>query len=286
MAGAAGVARGATFGLSDQVLTKTGAVDKETLAKLQRYNPNISMAGEIGGAIAPLLLTGGTSAGASAAKTGLAIGKAARAAGAMPIATAKAGLAIERGLAGTGAGFFRSTLAKGAGAAAEGALYGAGHIVSEEALGDTELTAEHVIGSIGLAALVGGAVGSGFGVAESAVKLGSRKGFEALKKKLDRKGVETAGTVSENLERQAKQQAFKFLNGTRSKVEKLKRGPGTDELEEEIGEALLRPRQELNGDSILSKNGSLQDTYESIQHIKDISGKRIGESLEGELHVK
>lgn len=85
----AGVARGATLDLSDQLLTKSGLTSPETLAKLKEYRPGLSMAGE-GVGITGSLLYAPEAEGITAARESL---EAAKAAGdTAKIAEATAGL--------------------------------------------------------------------------------------------------------------------------------------------------------------------------------------------------
>lgn len=171
LAGLAGAARGVSFGLSDVALTRTGAVEKETLSKLQEYQPAASITGEIVGAALPLLVSGGGSApasGAGLAKTGLAVGKTAvKTLGVMPRAAAKVGQLTERlgnkalfteGLEASFRDQLIRAIPKSAGSAVEGAFYGGGQLVSEAALGKKEINAENIIGSVGLGGLFGAAV--------------------------------------------------------------------------------------------------------------------------------
>lgn len=151
-AGALGALSGATLGLADPMLAF--ALGEGRYRQLLERNEGAALTGEIVGGLAPLLMSGGTSAAGRLART---LGAPARGAFA-------AGEAVERGVAsllGPGRGFasrlFNRTLSTAAGGAAEGALIGGGQLVSEAALGDEQLTAEQVIAGIGLNALIGGA---------------------------------------------------------------------------------------------------------------------------------
>jgi len=179
-AGVAGVLRGISFGLSDVALTKMFGVKPETLEKLRRYNPYISGAAEIGGAIAPILVSGGT-------------GLAARIASKLPSAKlSKASLAIDdlatRALQKNipNALDRASTVSKivemagkTAGSAVEGSVYGAGNFISEEALGNPDFNGESLFahakrlgGQMGEGALWGGLVGGVIpGVMKESAKL-------------------------------------------------------------------------------------------------------------------
>lgn len=148
-AGLAGAARGATFGLSDQALTKTGLVEPETLRKLEEYNPTSSIVGEIGGIGATLPIK--LSPAGLAASTGQAVTR---------FATKEA--------TSTAAKIAAKAGAAGAGSAVEGAFYGAGHVISDDALQKPEASAEDIIGQIGLSALLGGGLGASFRAAADA----------------------------------------------------------------------------------------------------------------------
>lgn len=146
-AAAAGAARGLTFGLSDQLLTKTGMVEPETLRGLREVNPTASTFGEVGGSILGLAVPGGL-----VAKGALVGGRAVFGAG-----------AAARVAAGTAQGLF------------EGGLLGAGHAVSEAALGDTELRGEQVLASVAQGALLGGGVGLGVGLVGAGIRAAGKK---------------------------------------------------------------------------------------------------------------
>lgn len=165
-AGIAGAARGATFGISDQALTRSGLVEPETLAELEKRNPGASITGEIAGAVAPLVLSGGSSGAASAARL------------APPSLLAKAGSAVTEALASKGGAEAAKSLGKRiastvvprmAGSAVEGAAYGVGHVISEQALGDPGLSAEKALSQIGLSTVLGAGLGALFGGVEAAL---------------------------------------------------------------------------------------------------------------------
>ena len=123
----AGAARGATFGLSDVGLTKTGLVNPETLAGLEQAFPGYSALGGVGGAAGLGILTGGLSTVPEAALT---------AAGAGP------------------------WVAKIGAEAGVGALFGAGNVVSDKALGDPDLNAQKIISQIGFGTILGAGIGT------------------------------------------------------------------------------------------------------------------------------
>jgi hypothetical protein len=168
-AGAAAFGRGATLGLSDVALTKTGLVEPETLSGLQEHNKTASVVGEVAGTIAPMLIpgVGEFTAGGLAAKAG---------AGAI------------RGAEALGAG---RVLAAGLGAAAEGGVFGLGSAVSEDVLedGNLDLAGEKLLTHVGLNAVMGGALGGGGAAIE-----------KVLGRAFRRVGAKAAGAVEEGVE--------------------------------------------------------------------------------------
>lgn len=159
-----GAARGLTMGASDWMAINTAKAFggeeaehdvREHLAGYKDANPIGAIGGEVGGALAPLILSGG----------GMAAG-AVRGVGALPRATAAIGEATEAGVAGLmgeGASALgrigRKAVARGVSGAFEGGAYGLGSQVSEDALGDTETTAAKALAAIGHGAFLGGVAG-------------------------------------------------------------------------------------------------------------------------------
>lgn len=175
-AGIMGSLRGTTLGMSDVILAQGegGNERAEALRVTQEGSPVASTLGEIAGAVAPALVTGGGAGVAGGAARG---GALARAAGATPAGlAARAGRGAER-LVGkqiaklgdpvTAVGRMAARGAEvGVGGAIEGAAYGAGQVLSENALmGDdgAPLTAQQLVAGAGLGALVGGGAGVVFG---------------------------------------------------------------------------------------------------------------------------
>lgn len=188
-AGAEGVARGLSFGLSDQLLTKGGFATPEALRERKERNEGAAIGGELGGNLLPLLLSGGSSilgTGVKVAGSGVrgvaaagrsvetAVAKALRG-GMVPLEGAAANTVLER------------VAAKAAGSAVEGLAYGAGQTISEAALGDTELTAEKLLAGAGIGAVIGGSAagllhlgGEGISYAASKVAQGTKAGTTKL----------------------------------------------------------------------------------------------------------
>lgn len=184
-AGALGVARGATLGLSDVAGAALGG--GEAIQGYQDVNPNASIGGEVAGTLGSLLIPG-----AGAARGGSLLARGARAVSAPArglAALAEGGGALAtRTLAAGEAGLGRRLFARGVGGAVEGSIEGAvsegGRILSEEALGqDPDTTAEAVLARLGTGALYGGTagglLGSGFGAAGESLSAAGR-GASAL----------------------------------------------------------------------------------------------------------
>lgn len=177
---AEGVGREATFGVSDPILELLGVSSQEGLAQRRERNPNAAMAGEITGAVAPMLLSGGTSTAArgatGAARSALRLG------GAIPrtIGTGADMLAGAgtRALMGQSPGIARRIAARAGGMALGGAFEGAAdgvrQILTEDALGDAPVTAERVLAGAGWGALFGTATGGLLGGGTSLIGEGLR----------------------------------------------------------------------------------------------------------------
>lgn len=178
----AGAAKGLTLGLSDQALIKSGLVKKETLDGYYKTNPTSETLGEIVGAVAPAIFSGGTSVAAKAGLEGAkAVGKKGIVANALKYTPSaivddvalkigsKAGtlaksLSTGKKLSKTTTDIVNTAMKLGAGSAIEGAAYGVGDLISEDALGNAEFNAENVISALGSGAALGAATGGVLGV--------------------------------------------------------------------------------------------------------------------------
>lgn len=211
-AAVAGAARGLTLGASDAVATAIGGDDtRRALEGLRAANPIASAGGEVAGAVAPLVLSGGASAGAQgaglAARAGGAASGAIRTLGAGNRAIAGVGGIVERGVArglaalgadgATAAGRIAASAVKtGARGAAEGAMYGAAQAANDAVLKGDAITAEKIVAGMGHGALFGGALGAGLGAVargtgELATKLVPKK--EALTQLAREQAMKGAG---------------------------------------------------------------------------------------------
>lgn len=235
LAGVEGAARGLTFGLSDQVAVGFGGEDYQRAAAARReVNPGAAAAGEIVGAVAPIIATGGTGAAARVTAGAGLLPRGAAAAG------RGAGALAERMLARQAAqGGVRSIVARGVAGAAEagveGALYGVGQAITDNALTDADLTAEKILSSAGEGALFGGLLGGALGGTLGAASLGFGAARDVALRRL---GSES---TSEALQRFADRRAFKQVTGNYKKPVLAATAKGDGALER-MGRKLIDER--------------------------------------------
>jgi len=163
-----------TFGISDQIISKWGGEEaREALRERRERNEGAATVGEIGGIVAPLLLTGGSSLLArGAAKATLGLRGVTGVGNAVEKLTVKGlnKLIVESGKKQAAKQVLKKGIAKGAGSAVEGTFFGVGELIEENALGKADINAENLIAYGGEGALWGGILGSGIGT--SGIALG------------------------------------------------------------------------------------------------------------------
>jgi hypothetical protein len=218
--GLEGAASGLTFGGSDYAARKLAPEYADQMAERKEYLPTVRMGGEVAGAVAPMLLSGGTGAvakGAALAPTSL-VGKA----GALAARGAEAVVGTE----GTSllARAAQRAIPMAAQGAVEGAAYGAGQVVSENALGGKEITAEKLLAGAEHGMFLGGAVGGGLGVATEVGKAVAQKAFKFAGE----------GSLSTWLKDISDQQTIRALGGTQRDIGRL--GRTAEASEKRIGE--------------------------------------------------
>ncbi len=269
LATGAGVARGLTFGLSDAAGRAVGLGDN--LRDLQEEHSGLSTAGEITGAIAPTLLSGGLGA---AAEGGSLAARGAGLAGILPRAVSGLGSAVEHGIGGLlareGAGLAERAAVKGLGlgaaGATEGAFYGAGHEISDAALDDHELTAAKMIAGIGDGAMWGAIAGGGAGAGLEVLGSAGR----AIASRLPE-------SLSEALEAKSGEMAWRSAGGTQKMLEKAeKSGIGYREM----GQQWVKEAPEFAGKSSFAemKRPDLVEASENgMKHYGDKLGSQLDE---------
>jgi hypothetical protein len=206
---------GLTAGASDVALGAVlGADQKERLAAEKAANPGVSAAANIAGAIAPTLITGGTSAAASAAR--LTPTAAISRIGAAAAKTAET--------ASTAAKIGRAAL----GGALESGVQALGEAAGELALSNDPLTAEKISSLLSSKLLFSGAVGGVAGSLGKVAEIGLTKAKGALDdfaaKAATRAETSAAGAIPEDLAnldlaglrkaRQAEEESFKASTKT------------------------------------------------------------------------
>jgi len=267
LAGAAGAARGLSFGLSDQLLTKTGLVDADTLKGLESANPISSNVGEVGAIVGSALLSGGTSAAAKGAQAlGSGVSAVTKGAAAAGVAVEKL-LMSEAAKAGVKKSIAKSLAAKMAPKVVEGgiegAAFGAGKLLSENALGDIDLNAENLLAAVGPGALIGGGLGAMFGAANAIAPT-----VEKFGQRLTRESGSIVDKVSN---------AYKQIGGTPAQAAKLKSTKFGKEFLEELPDfAKSEMKWNLLDDAVVREQKALA--------VKDAAGAEIGK-IADELEV-
>lgn len=156
-----GLARGATLGLSDAAMVGLG-VDEEDIAGRRELGTGTTLA-EIGGAVLPGVLSGGTGTLGTLARL--------TPAGMATSLGARAGVAAGGGLVGAATA-----------GATEGAFFGAGQGVSNVSLSEDPVTVEGMLGEIGSNALYGAGIGGGAGILAHSAQAAFKYGKQAVRK--------------------------------------------------------------------------------------------------------
>lgn len=281
-----GAARGLSLGLSDPLAIgaahlfggeKAAAATREHLAGEKEAHPILSTGGEIAGAAAPMLLSGGLVAPAEA-ETAISLAQGIRTLGALPRGVGLLGDAAEHAVSGILGSTAESALGKAGQAAAkaairatvEGGLFGAGSAVSESALQDHELTAEKLFSAVGHAALTAGLLG---GAAAGVGKLAS-EGIARI----------AGGNFGATLDDAAGEQAWKWLSPRAAESrEAARRAGGTAAVGKTVLDEVLKPlidKEGMSGAAI-----SAPEKLAAIQSAVDRKGQEIGALLEGNAHA-
>ena len=260
LAGAEGVARGATLGLSDAALVGTLGDDYRKGAQArQQENRLVAGVGEVAGAIGGSLATGGLLGAASAPARGAA-------------ALGRATEGAVAGLVGQGAGVLGRAGARaaalGATGAVEGSLYGAGQAVSRAALDGTELSAEKVMASMGEGAMMGGAGGAVLGGIAGSMRgaagaVSKSKGFQQGARELaNESALKAAG---------ARGSDFRRIVGRRT-------GEAAEKRIDDLGQELLHyeyktgPRQ---GQQLFRAAVKAEDLVDDVVYARQETGEAL-----------
>lgn len=258
LTGLEGAGRGLTFGATDLAARQFAPEYANEMAERKEAHPIAATAGEIGGAVAPMLLSGGTGAlakGAALAPTSL-VGRA---------GSAAAGLA-ERvvGTEGT------SLLARAAQRAIpmavqgglEGAAYGAGQVVSENSLGNREITAEKLLAGAEHGMFLGAGVGAGLGVTAEVGKAAAQKVFKFA-------GEESLQSWLKDI---SDHQTIRALGGSPRKL--ARDAAGMERRVSEIAETVRNATLD-DGTKVFKPFSTATDLAEKLQVAEQQSGKRL-----------
>lgn len=211
-----GLARSASFGLSDEFLVKSGIMKPEELKAYKEQNPSATTAGEVGGVLGALLLPEvGVLGAASAPVKGVARLGAAATEAALPAASRVAGAIAPAATNPIINKVLSQSGALAVGSAVEGAAYGLGQNVTEHALGNPDLNAEKVVASIGEAALIGAGIGTIFGAAKGAVQAKFPKFLSEADKAAVEAGDFNTMVKASEISEQAKESYFKGITKLR-----------------------------------------------------------------------
>lgn len=291
VAGLAGAGRGATLGLSDLALTETGLVDPETLRQLQERNALASGLGELGGAVAPLLFSGGGSAVVRGGLEGAALAREASGGagllrGLMRGVTAPTRLvttAAEAAEAGTLARLGTATAptlgrrmlgraaSMGAGGAVEGAAVGVQQSITESVLGDAPLTAEQVMANVGLSALLGGLSGGALGTGAEALRTATRGSREVMARAFrEATGMELRRGVAEAWEQGSRvvSEGAALATGADARVIREALSPDGADLRRMVSRG-----DELYDEATRTLTPLLDDVERGTRHAQDFWGR-------------
>lgn len=224
LAAAEAAAAGLTLGGSSWVEANILGVDPERMQTRREASGVVGDVAEIGGAIAPALATGGSSAAASgtslaargAAATARGTGIVGKVLRATPMGLASRGAAKLEGAvaARLGEGTLASRIVPtGVREFGEGAAQGVGAEIDDSVLGDRELAADRVAAS----GLMGGLFGAGAGIAVPGLARvaagGARAPIESLRKVLGRTNASSGGLASREVAEMVADSADDGLNG-------------------------------------------------------------------------
>lgn len=276
LTGVEGAARGATAGLSDVATTSLLGDDYRKGAKArQAENPTAAIGGEIAGAIAPAILTGGGSAEAEGA------GIASRIAAYAPSnLISRAGSLAEHGVASLVGDSAESILGRmaqraaavGASGAVEGGLYGAGQSASEAALGGAPITAEKVLSGFGHGALFGGGIGASLGAAGGF-------GSASFDKIVGGGGIEGIQDSARKLASESALKATGFQGSDFRKLLGRRTGESAEEKIADVGQELLNYTFDsgpLKGEKLFTGAKKAEDFVDDLSLAKGEVGRKLG----------
>lgn len=259
-AGAAGVARGATLGLSDVALGAVGLGDE--LQGLREVNPLASTIGEVGGGLA----------GAFAAPESL-------------LARTPAGIATGVGarVAGLGeeAGVLVRAGASAGGAAIEGAAQNAGAYISDVALGDRELSADAFMGAMGKGALWGGVAGGALALSAGGLQA-ARRMFP--RQEMTREAVQVAEDGARREVSSAVADGDTLAAAARDKLREIRANRAAQDLDTKVklDSIAVKRAQEVADANVSTAKAQAERAQVQLEKAKAPGGRRTRKAFDEE----
>lgn len=233
-AGVEGVMRGASFGLLDD-----GSTDSELR---KAYNPKTAMVSELGGALAPALLSGGESLVGTAAS-------------ATPVG------ALSRGAAFAGEALADSKMARGA---IQGVIEGGGQVAGTaivDALHNKPETAEHLVANLGLGLVLGGGLGA----------IGGAIGGK-LEAAGDKAAAKLAAQAEEETLQSSRRLADDFLQRGDVQIRLQKVDGAVEAAKQDLAQAQARTTQLIENEVKLNENfNKIRQTQHEERYAADLA---------------
>jgi len=273
-----GALRGATLGVSDHILSKTGIVSQEALREIKARNSAASTTGDVLSTAALLLASGGA---AGAAKAGAAVvgrkavakgiaKKIARTASAPIRGIEAAGLASEKlaqkALSNVLKDAAKDSIAKKIvqksipkmlGSGVEGAIFAQGELISEHALDNAEMSAENILATAGIGGLMGVAAGGIFEAPKALAPIGKK-----IKPKMNALGEKVLNKFGD-----VKEASLDIIGAKPSTRTFLKKNKA--QFVEELPDFLVEKAK-------MGKWTSDAKLYDNVLDLKDKAGSKIG----------
>jgi hypothetical protein len=223
----------ATLGIGTAAATALGGDEyRQAAEERARENPTARVVGQVGGALAPALLSGGSGVVGSVARNTPA-GLLAR--GSAALEGGVGGALARLGVGGEGAGVLgraaNAALRTGASGALEGAAYGLGSDLAESALEDTDWTADRALAAAGNGALFGLGAGAGIGAAGSLAASAGRKALDAM--------LGEGTTLKQAVDKVITRQTIKGAGADAQAIKQITRDGQAVERLQEVGQKLV-----------------------------------------------